>query len=86
MKYSITATTCFNNEDVLKKYPILNNYDPFIDYPYRNEKVARVVIEVDNITKLFEEIGQPIIIDKDVCEAEHGATYYILEIYDGWRE
>ncbi len=86
MKYGITATRCFNKEDVLKKYPILNNYDPFIDYPYINEDSARVVIEVDDLVKLFEEIEQPIIIDKEISEIVRGDEYYVLEIYDGWRE
>ena len=46
---------------VLRKYPILKEFNPLVDYPYKNEKVSRLTIEISNINdlvKLQDELGE----------------------------
>lgn len=55
-------------EKVLRKYPILKNYNPIIDYPYKNEKIGRLTIEIDDLDALVDlqnELEEEIILRND---------------------
>jgi len=79
IRYILNCTSKWNNKDVIEKYPILNNHNPIIDHPYPNPNAERLTIEVSDLVKFYEEIGEEIIIGKD-------NDMYYLEIYDDYRE
>lgn len=83
MRYRLICTSRWRNEDVLSKYPILHNYNPVIDYPYANPEAGRLTIEVADLIKFYDDIGQEIIIGKDYGIDD---DLYYLEIYDDYRE
>ena len=37
---------------ILQKYPILKEFNPLVDYPYENERISRLTIEIANINDL----------------------------------
>ena len=86
MRYRVCCSADWNCEYALKKYPILNQYDPIIDYPYPNPEVSRLTLEVPDLIKFHNDVGQEIILRKD-WHFEHNETQlYTLEIYDDYRE
>lgn len=68
-----------SNENILNKYPVLNKYNPVIKHP--SPSMEELTIEVDDLTKLYDDIGVEIIIGKDSND-----NMYYLEIYDDCRE
>ena len=53
---------------VLRKYPILKEFNPLVDYPYKNERVSRLTIEISNINdlvKLQDELGEGLLVRSD---------------------
>ena len=83
MRYRLNCTSRWRSEDIISKYPILKNYNPVIDYPYPNPQADRLTIEVNDLTKFYDDIGEEIIIGKDSCVKD---DLYSLEIYDDYRE
>lgn len=83
MRYKLDCTSRHSSKDILSKYPILDNYNPVIDYPYPNPKADRLTIEVTDLIKFYDDIGKNIIVSKDFCSRDN---LYSLEIYDDYRE
>lgn len=84
MRYRINCTSRWRSKDVLGKYPKLKEYNPVIDYPYPNPEADRLIVEVDDLIKFYEDIGvDEIIIGKDSCSKD---KLYSIEIYDDYRE
>lgn len=83
MKYSLKSTS-IECKNILKTYPIISKYNPTVDYPYHNKNRMRMIIEVDNLIKFYDDIGvEEIIIRTDDMADE---DMYCIEIYDGYRE
>ena len=83
MRYRINCTSKSGSKDTLDTYPKLKEYNPVIDYPYPNPKADRLTVEVDDLIKLYEDIGvNEIIISKDYCSKD---KLYSIEIYDDYR-
>lgn len=50
---------------VLQKYPILKEFNPLVDYPYKNERISRLTIEIANINdlvRLQNELGDELLV------------------------
>lgn len=70
---------------VLRKYPILKEFNPLVDYPYKNEKVSRLTIEISNINdlvKLQDELGEGLLVrsDYDAVYNNEKDILHVLEI------
>lgn len=79
------------HEQLLQHFPSLNNFNPEVEYEWRNKEVPRTTIEVQDIGKFLETILQN---DEDCSELvirkENDHTYtgnypYTIEISDGYR-
>ena len=75
-EFSISSLICPSLEDLPQKfieiYPVLNKYDFSVD---THEGTICIWLNPLNILSFQEEIGVPIILDKNS-----------IEIYDSWRE
>lgn len=80
MKYSLKSES-WNVEEITRIYEVVNNYNPVIDYPYSNPNAARLVIEVDDLIKFYNDIKQEIVITTDDIADE---DMYCLRIHDGY--
>ena len=85
MKYKLNCTSCWGDElnNILNKYPNLKEYKIETDYPYPNKECVRIIIEVNDLMKFYEDIKEEIIISK---ENNGNDSLYSLEIYDDYRE
>lgn len=81
-EYDLTCTSVWDKTKIMDKYPVLKNYEIRTEYPYPNPDKPRLVIKVDDLRKFYDDIGEEIIIAKDICDN----TMYSLEIYDDYRE
>lgn len=83
MRYRLECTSKWKAKDIIKKYPVINKYDPIIDYPYTNPEAERLSVEVNNIIDFCDDIGEEIILGKNYLNNDN---MYYLEIYDDYRE
>ena len=79
MKYSLKSES-WNTEEITKIYESVNNYNPVIDYPYSNPNAARLVIEVDDLIRFYDDVKQEVVITIDDIADE---DMYCLRIHDG---
>lgn len=80
MKYSLKSES-WNTEEITKIYESVNNYNPVIDYPYSNPNAARLVIEVDDLIRFYDDVKQEVVITIDDIADE---DMYCLRIHDGY--
>ena len=80
MKYSLKSES-WNTEEITRMYESVNNYNPVIDYPYSNANAARLVIEVDDLIRFYDDVKQEVIITIDDIADE---DMYCLRIHDGY--
>ena len=80
MKYSLKSES-WNTEEITRIYESVNNYNPVIDYPYSNPNAARLVIEVDDLIRFYDDVKQEVIITIDDIADE---DMYCLRIHDGY--
>lgn len=83
MRYRLECTSKWKAKDIIKKYPVINKYDPIIDYPYTNPEAERLSVKVNNIIDFRDDIGVEIILGKNYLNDD---DMYYLEIYDDYRE
>ena len=83
MRYRLECTSEWKAEDIIKKYPVINKYDPIIDYPYPNPEAERLSVEINNIIDFCDDICEEIILGKNYLNDD---DMYYLEIYDDYRE
>ena len=81
MRYRLECTSKWKVKDIIKKYPVINNYNPVIDYPYSNPNAARLVIEVDDLIRFYDDVKQEVVITIDDIADE---DMYCLRIHDGY--
>ena len=80
MEFNIEASATSNNK-LIETYPCLNNFcytekEMWQNFGYWNDIIPQIQINsFEDIMKLIQEVGAPLIIDNDS-----------IEIYDGWRE
>lgn len=80
MKYSLCCTSVWGkSNEIIEKYPILKEYKTKVEYPYPNKSAERLVIEIKDLLKFYDDIKEEIILSKD----DFG---YSLEIYNDYRE
>lgn len=84
MRYRLVCTSKWKAKDVIKKYPVINKYEPIIDHPYTNPEVERLSIKVNNLIDFYDDIGEKIILGKNYYLNDD--NMYYLEIYDDYRE
>lgn len=72
---------------VLQKYPVLKEFNPLVDYPYENERISRLTIEIANINDLVRLQNE---LDEFLVRSEYGTSYNnekdilpVLEINNG---
>lgn len=65
MRFAISRPFYNKPDEILSAYPILKEYNPKIDFPYRNEKASRLTVEIADLVKFRESIGQDIILRGD---------------------
>lgn len=65
MRFAINRP--FDNEpdEILSAYPILEKYKPKIDFPYLNKEAPRLTVEIADLVKFRESIGQDIVLTGD---------------------
>lgn len=80
MKYSLKSES-WNTEEITRIYESVNNYNPVIDYPYSNPNAARLVIEVDDLIRFYDDVKQEVVITIDDIADEN---MYCLRIHDGY--
>lgn len=80
MKYSLKSES-WNTEEITRIYEPVNNYNPVIDYPYSNPNAARLVIEVDDLVRFYDDVKQEVVITIDDIADE---DMYCLRIHDGY--
>ena len=80
MKYSLKSES-WNTEEITRIYRSVNNYNPVIDYPYSNPNAARLVIEVDDLIRFYDDVKQEVVITIDDIADE---DMYCLRIHDGY--
>lgn len=80
MKYSLKSES-WNTEEITRIYESVNNYNPVIDYPYSNPNAARLVIEVDDLIRFYDDVKQEVVITIDDIADE---DMYCLRIHDGY--
>lgn len=83
VRYKLYCVSKWKAKDIIEKYPVVNNYNPIVDYPYPNLQAERLTIEVEDLIKFYDDIGEEIIISKDYCNND---GMYSLKIYDDYRE
>lgn len=83
MRCKLNCVSRWKGKDIIEKYPVVNNYNPIVDYPYPNPQAERLTIEVIDLVKFYDDIGEDIIISKGYCGND---GMYSLEIYDDYRE
>ena len=77
MWYVINCSSVWDSEKIIEKYPIIKDYN----YKYGCPYPGSLLVRIDDLIKFMKDIDQDIIICKDM-EKE----FYVLEIYDYWRE
>ena len=83
MRFVIRTAKIFETpKDILDAYPVLKEYEPRIDFPYKNKKVPRLTVEITDLIKFRENIGQDIVLTDDWIN--DNALKII--IYDGYIE
>ena len=80
MYYSLKSES-WNTEEITRIYEPVNNYSPVIDYPYSNPNAARLVIEVDDLVRFYDDVKQEVVITIDDIADE---DMYCLRIHDGY--
>lgn len=65
MRFAISRPFYNEPDEILSAYPILKEYNPKIDFPYRNEDSSRLTVEIADLVKFRESIGQDIILTGD---------------------
>ena len=83
MRYRLECTSKWKAKDIIKKYPVINKYNPIIDYPYPNPEKERLSVEINNIIDFCDDIAEEIILGKNYLNDDN---MYYLEIYDDYRE
>ena len=68
MRFAISRPFYDKPDEILSAYPILKEYNPKIDFPYRNENLPRLTVEIADLVKFRESIGQDIILTGDYAE------------------
>lgn len=68
MRFAISRALYDKPNKVLSAYPILKEYNPKIDFPYRNENLPRLTVEIADLVKFHESIGQDIILTEDYAK------------------
>ena len=81
MRYVLTCASVWENDKIVDKYPVIEKYNPVIDYPYSNPNAARLVIEVDDLIRFYDDVKQEVIITIDDISDE---DMYCLRIHDGY--
>lgn len=81
-EYILDCTSCSRRERIIEKYPVLKNYNMRIDHPYPDENAERIIIEVRDLRKFYDDIQEEIIISRDITDE----GIFSLEIYDAHRE
>ena len=62
MWYIINCSSVWNSSQIIKKYPIIKNYNYKCGYPYPNSLLVRI----DDLIKFMKEINEDIIIRNDI--------------------
>lgn len=65
MRFAIESARCYESDKILSAYPILKEYNPKIDFPYKNEDSSRLTVEIADLVKFRENIGQDIVLTND---------------------
>lgn len=82
MRFAIESARCYESDKILSAYPILKEYNPKIDFPYNNKEAPRLTVEITDLVKFRESIGQDIILTED-----HGKDNMLnVTIYDDYIE
>lgn len=83
MRFVIRTAELFETpKDILDAYPVLKEYEPRIDFPYKNKDRSRLTVEITDLIKFREDIGQDIVLTEDWMNDN---TLKII-IYDGYIE
>ena len=68
MRFAINRA-CFNEpDDTLSAYPVLKEYEPKIDFPYKNKEAPRLTVKITDLVKFREAIGEDIVLTSDWSE------------------
>lgn len=83
MRFTINRANYFNEPDnILSAYPVLKEYEPQIDFPYKNKKVPRLTVEITDLVKFREAIEEDIVLSS---ESNEDGMLEVL-IYDDYIE
>ena len=82
MRFTISRPFHNKPDEILSAYPILKEYNPKIDFPYRNENAPRLTVEIADLVKFREDIRQDIILTGDYGKD----NMLMVIIYDDYVE
>lgn len=83
MRFVIRTAKIFETpKNILDTYPVLKEYEPRIDFPYKDKKAPRLTVEITDLIKFREDIGRDIVLTEDWMS--DNALKVI--IYDGYIE
>jgi hypothetical protein len=69
---------------ILQKYPILKEFNPLVDYPYENERISRLTIEIANINdlvRLQNDLDNELLVRSD-CDTTYNNEKDILHVLE----
>lgn len=86
MRFAIERAFYHEPDEIISKYPILKKYDPKIDFPYKNEEVPRLTVEIPDLVEFRKSIGQDIILEDDYTKDNMLDNILQVLIYDDYIE
>lgn len=82
MKFIIVATSAWDANEVLEKYPCLNNYNPVFVITNQEKLLGITINSLEQYIQLQHDIDEPLIlIERFFKDGTHR-----IEIYDDYRE
>lgn len=65
MRFAISRPFYDKPDEILSAYPILKEYNPKIDFPYKNKKMPRLTVEITDLVEFRKNVGQDIVLTED---------------------
>ena len=87
MKFITIASSEWGANNLLKRYPCLNNYSPVFIIIDRNKRLLITIESFDHISELIKDLNDtPVIVYQNYDYEGTADPYLTLEIYDDYRE
>ena len=65
MRFAVDRAVYYEADEVLSAYPILKEYEPKIDFPYKIKSIPRLTVEITDLVEFRRSIGRDIILTTD---------------------